>query len=347
MNLRPAQRWILDSVRHAASVAAIVGARIELNRSLMGRCPFHEDNTPSLSVNQKGQYFHCFGCGVGGDVFRFVELFDGAPFSEAVAIVAAEAGVAIDSLDLPEREWFRSPPVQSLKARQPDSRSDWPSSEEVAAVWGGAELITASEEALDWFRYRYHDEGEAIAQRAELWDLARVIPRGSSLPRWARFGDTGWGESSYRLAFQLWSDAGQSVSLRVRSLDPRTSPKSLAPAGCSARGAVLADPLAVQLLAGECPDWWGPGTVVISEGEPDWLAWAGRQSDAHEDGPAYIGIESGSWTPAIASRIPVGADVVIRTHGDVAGRRYAETIIQTLAGRCRLFCIGGERGVAA
>ena len=57
----------------------------------MGLCPFHEDRSPSLSVNEESRVWHCFGCGEGGDVFRFMELRLNIPFPEAVKAVEAHA----------------------------------------------------------------------------------------------------------------------------------------------------------------------------------------------------------------------------------------------------------------
>jgi hypothetical protein len=115
------------------------------------------------------------------------------------------------------------------------------------------------------------------------------------------------------------------------------APKSLAPSGFSVKGLVLADPLAQQLLGGVCPAWWKPREIVVAEGEPDWLLWALRQRETDEQGPAVIGIESGAWSPQIAARIPTGASVVIRTHHDEPGERYAQQIAASLHGRCRIF----------
>jgi len=55
----------------------------------LGKCPFHNDKTPSLSVNSSNKHlWKCFGCGAGGDIFRFVELFDKVNFKEAVNILS-------------------------------------------------------------------------------------------------------------------------------------------------------------------------------------------------------------------------------------------------------------------
>jgi len=71
-------------------ILEIIGQRVELRKAgkeFLGRCPFHADKTPSFSVTEEKGLFHCFGCGIGGDVIRFIELAEGADFKGALAIL--------------------------------------------------------------------------------------------------------------------------------------------------------------------------------------------------------------------------------------------------------------------
>jgi len=61
----------------------------------LGLCPFHAEKTPSFNVNPEKQIFHCFGCGVGGDAFKFLELQEGLNFPEAVKQLAARGGIPL------------------------------------------------------------------------------------------------------------------------------------------------------------------------------------------------------------------------------------------------------------
>ena len=212
-----------------------------------------------------------------------------------------------------------------------------PPQQEVAALWVASLPVDAHAECAAWFAHRFGRAAAWSLQQVELWDLARVIPAGLRLPRWARLQGAPWAHTGHHIIFRLWDHTGQAVSLRARATDTTVAPKSLAPAGYSVKGLVLADPLAQQLLGGVCPTWWQPRQVIIAEGEPDWLLWALRQREADEQGPAVLGIESGAWSPQIAARIPTGASVVIRTHHDEPGRRYAQQIAASLHGRCRIF----------
>ena len=92
----------IERVRQAVDMLDLVGAKTELRRSghqWMGTCPFHDERTPSFSVNATDKVFHCFGCGEGGDLFKFVELTDGLPFREALESLADRYGVTLDLAD--------------------------------------------------------------------------------------------------------------------------------------------------------------------------------------------------------------------------------------------------------
>lgn len=92
---------VLDEIRSRCDIVQLIGAYVQLKpqgRNLAGRCPFHDDRSPSFSVSPDKQLFYCFGCQAGGNVFDFVMRKDGLEFGEAVETLARRAGV-----DLPER----------------------------------------------------------------------------------------------------------------------------------------------------------------------------------------------------------------------------------------------------
>jgi DNA primase len=89
---------ILSEIRARVSIADVISEYVALRkagRSHTGLCPFHHENTPSFSVNDEGGFFHCFGCGVGGNVFTFLTRIEGISFPEAVRRLANKAGVTL------------------------------------------------------------------------------------------------------------------------------------------------------------------------------------------------------------------------------------------------------------
>ena len=88
----------IDQIRNALDIADVVGSYIQIKRagnSIKALCPFHKEKTPSFHVNPARQAFHCFGCGAGGDVFKFVMLYDHVDFPTALRMLASRAGIAI------------------------------------------------------------------------------------------------------------------------------------------------------------------------------------------------------------------------------------------------------------
>src|SRR5574340_33190 len=88
----------VEDVRASADIVKIVGDYVQLRKAganMMGLCPFHQEKTPSFAVHPTKQIFHCFGCGVGGDVFKFVMLVENLSFPEALRRVAEKVGVTL------------------------------------------------------------------------------------------------------------------------------------------------------------------------------------------------------------------------------------------------------------
>lgn len=89
-------RETIDQLRNQVDIADVISQDIQLKKqgkNLMGHCPFHEDATPSFSVNEEKQYFYCFSCHRSGDVFSYLEQAHDLSFMEAVEQVATTAGV--------------------------------------------------------------------------------------------------------------------------------------------------------------------------------------------------------------------------------------------------------------
>jgi DNA primase len=89
----------VERVKQAADIVEVVSTHTDLRRQgarYVGLCPFHEERTPSFSVEPQEKLYHCFGCGVGGDVIKFVEEKDGLGFAEAVELLADRYGVELE-----------------------------------------------------------------------------------------------------------------------------------------------------------------------------------------------------------------------------------------------------------
>ena len=133
----------IEDLKSHADIVQVVSERVpSLKRSgatWKASCPFHGEKTPSFHVNGDKGFFHCFGCGVGGDVIKFIELFDKVSFPEAVRQLAARAGLVVPESD--------------------DARQDAESQRERDA------LLKIHEVAAAWFRAQLGGPMGAAARR--------------------------------------------------------------------------------------------------------------------------------------------------------------------------------------
>jgi DNA primase len=98
---------LLDEIRGRVDIVELIGGFVNLKRageSWKGLCPFHNERTPSFTVNPKRGIFHCFGCGAGGDAFGFLMRHDRLAFPEAVRALAERAGVDLPTSREPSGE---------------------------------------------------------------------------------------------------------------------------------------------------------------------------------------------------------------------------------------------------
>ncbi|MBP1599992.1 MAG: primase [Acidobacteria bacterium] len=89
---------LLDEVRNSVNIVSLIGEYVALKkrgRNHVARCPFHTERTPSFNVNEEKQIFMCFGCHLGGDVFKFIMIVEHLTFPEAVRLIAERGGVVL------------------------------------------------------------------------------------------------------------------------------------------------------------------------------------------------------------------------------------------------------------
>jgi len=88
----------VDKIKERLTIEDVVSSYIKLERSgvnLKARCPFHNEKTPSFFVSPSRESYYCFGCGASGDIFTFVEEFEGLDFKGALKMLANRAGVSL------------------------------------------------------------------------------------------------------------------------------------------------------------------------------------------------------------------------------------------------------------
>lgn len=152
-------------VREATDLAGLAGEYVHLRRSgtaLTGLCPFHEERTPSFTVNADKQLWYCHGCHMGGDAIGFLQRIEGLPWRSAMERLAERAGVTLDD----------GPRVDAQTARRARAYAEAIARE--AAWWWGWHLPTCSEFERD------------MIDPARPLDLVRIYERYERTPETTR-----------------------------------------------------------------------------------------------------------------------------------------------------------------
>jgi DNA primase len=220
-----------DTLKSQLNIVDVVGQYVRLKKSgagarYIGLCPFHSEKTPSFGVNADHQYFKCFGCNEGGDVFAFVQKIEGATFPEAVKLLAERNGIP-----MPAR-----------------ARSDDPAEQQREA------LFEMQDKAAAIFEANLHgpqgmEARQYLASRGVSMDVARTFRLGLAdgsghqvLQRLKNYGPALLEESGLtskredgsqydrfrsRLIFPIHDEAGRVIAFGGRGLRPDDKPKYL------------------------------------------------------------------------------------------------------------------------
>ncbi len=220
-----------QTVKQQTDIVKVIEGYIRLRKAgaqnYSGLCPFHKEKSPSFSVHAVRQFYHCFGCGVSGDVFSFVGKIENVGFPEAVRIVAQKGGIP-----LPKREF--SSPEEAAGARMRAKLLDL---HETATAWfeeqlRGPEGTVAREylagrgltpEGIKTFRIGYAPDGfHALEERLSGMADQEAL-RASGLFSAKEQGDGGQGpiydRFRKRVMFPIANESGRVIAFTARTLE--------------------------------------------------------------------------------------------------------------------------------
>ncbi|MCB9610666.1 MAG: hypothetical protein H6716_29020 [Polyangiaceae bacterium] len=333
--------WITEAKRLGVlKVAADLG--LQQRGQAIGPCPAgckrrsSTDRRLPVGVRRDDQGWRCFNCDLSGDVPDLAAwALEGASLRE-LAHEARERVRAFFSERWGQGEWHsHDMPGERPSPPQPCAQRPYPPREELRALLDVTLPVTDHDVVATWLSRRGFNPHTVTNRR-----LACALPGDVEVPAWACFGEGyPWTRSGHRCLLPTYDAQGVLRSVRARhvGMEP-SSAKALPPTGYAAAGLVLANVEAREMLhTGKAPSSWPeylPLNLIITEGEPQFLAWACNGDDCTPSMPPVLGIVSGAWTPEIASRVPDRTRVFVATDHDVAGHRYAQDIALTLGRRC-------------
>jgi DNA primase len=220
---------VLAQLRSAADIVEVIGEHTRLRkagRSWKGLCPFHNERTPSFTVDRDKGLYHCFGCGAGGDVIHFVRQIDRMDFPEAVEALASRFGVAI--------------PKRPSRGPRDDRREQLSEAVAAAQRFFAAELGKPGNPAAEYLKERGVPpdlwQRLSLGYAPDSWDAlgrslsgafpeALLIEAGLLQPR--PEGRGAYDRFRHRLLFVLTDDRGRPVGFGGRVLASGQEPKYL------------------------------------------------------------------------------------------------------------------------
>ena len=229
MSLFPQQ--FIDDLKHHADIVVVIQDYVSLKKAgatYKGLCPFHGEKSPSFNVNRDKGFFHCFGCGVGGDVFKFLELHEKVGFQDAVKQLAQRFGMTLPELEQSDEQRANAAERESL-LKIHESAAAWFRQQLLAG--GGArirrqiadrEITDATSEALG-LGYAPRD-GLKQALLTQGFSLALLMRAGLVLQR-----DNGEVVDRFRnrLMIPICRDTGSVIAFGGRAVDADQQPKYL------------------------------------------------------------------------------------------------------------------------
>src|SRR5262245_39581438 len=212
-----------ETVRNSADIIRVVSDYVSLKGSgntLKGLCPFHSEKTPSFTVHRDKQFFHCFGCHEGGDVFKFVMVAEKIAFPQAVELVAEKCGIPIPTSRADSYKFDERQQLFEIHERAAAYFQEMLSNDEAAPARQVIEKRKVGPAYVKRFGMGYAP-ATGLMSHLQLKDpvasgLVVRNDRGEVYDRFRR-----------RLMFPIWNERGKVIGFGGRALMPEAQPKYL------------------------------------------------------------------------------------------------------------------------
>ena len=276
---------LLEEIRRRTDLVALVGRRVKLvrkGRVMWGCCPFHAEKSPSFKVENERRLYKCFGCGKGGDAFKWLTETEGLSFPEAVEKLAAEVGVELPkwSSEDEEREQKKKSlyDIVELAAKFYEAQLFEPGGREARDYLKGRGLDGA---AAKQFRLGYAPSGNnALIQHLTAQNVTQADIIAAGLARSADDGRPMRDFFYNRVMFPIGDGRSRIVAFGARALEADAKPKYINTGETSlfSKGLQLYNFATARAAAIK------PGTIIVAEGYMDVIALV-RAGFAHAVAP--------------------------------------------------------------
>jgi DNA primase len=224
-----------QQLKSQVDIVAVIGERVALKKrgtySYVGLCPFHQEKSGSFHVHQEKQFYKCFGCGVSGDVIKFVMEYEGVQFLEALTALAERYGIPMPKREAPDDPESRLRAalleMHEVAARHFQQNLEGPGGGEARAYLGrrGVTAALAAE-----FRLGLSDRGGALARLLQKQGFPAQAMEVSSLVK-KRDDGTWYDAFRGRLMFPICNESAKVIGFGGRAMQEGDEPKYLNSAG--------------------------------------------------------------------------------------------------------------------
>src|SRR5215813_9380725 len=227
------------TVKQQADIVRVIGEYVKLKKAgaqnFVGLCPFHQEKTPSFSVHVTRQYFHCFGCGVSGDVLTFVQKVENISLPEAIRLIAEKLDIKLPKMQYSSEHEAKDArlrgqliDVHERACKFFEDQLRRPEAAHARQYLAGRGL---SDETIHTFRIGYApDSGFVLRDRLKN-DFSEEILRASGLFSWKEGAEAGGIYSKFRnrITFPIAQENGKVIAFTGRTLaaDEKAGPKYL------------------------------------------------------------------------------------------------------------------------
>lgn len=219
-----------QKVKDANDIVSVVSKYVTLNRkgkTWWANCPFHYEKTPSFAVNGQEQYYHCFGCGVSGDIFSFVQHMENCDFFDALKILAENAGLSVPDFSGVQHDSERKKEREQIYAVLRDAAIHYCKNLNLNESKSALEYIAKrklNSEAIKAFGLGYSlgwnevvDYLKKLGYSYEIMQKAGIVEKN----QYGKYYDV----FAKRLIFPIINSNDNVVGFSARVLDPKMNPK--------------------------------------------------------------------------------------------------------------------------
>ncbi len=224
----------VEQLKSSIDIVKVAGEYVRLKRvgatgRYVGLCPFHQEKTPSFSVNQTRQFYHCFGCGVGGDAIKFVEEIEGLSFWETVKMLAERYGIPMpkrsDYSDAESKLRGALMEMHAIAARLFQENLRGPQGAEARAYLAKRGV---SQEIIDTFELGYAEpSGQVLTRKLSERNFSAEQLEASGLVRKRNEGTGYYDNFRGRLMFPIHNESGKVIAFGGRAMNDEDQPKYL------------------------------------------------------------------------------------------------------------------------